>query len=1287
MADTNTPEEQLDIAIKLNAAFERVARTLEKVEKSYETQADAAQRIVDSVNQMNTSKLSGQFESLSDSLDGLLDKVKEFAGTSKEIGDLGMQALSAEEDLNSMADQVSATNKAITSSVTAAAVGMSQYQSVTDEVVKQMDEMSDLTGSTAKKFTSLASKAAIGATALGGLVQGLKNVTALSRSVLGFTTSFIGAVGGIAASIIAIPFKIFTGLVDFAAQASGGMSELLQEIENVRKEFGDLKGPASSAVLETFRTMQNFSQTGLSTFRIFGTYAERLREVREVATAMGPTFGILADEFRANGGAILAYQKGLGIAKEEMKSMAQRAITMGKPLSKLLLDTTKQTLELGKAFGIDQKLIGRDISKATADVAHFGSVTVKEIGRASVYARKLGVELDKIVGIMDSFETFDTAAENAAKLSQSFGVTVDAFKLMEAQSPDEQIEMLRKQFSRANVDASQFNRQQLKLLTTTTGLDAATAKQVFSLKNQGSSLEDIKKKSEAAEKKQLTQAEAMSKLADSIERLVKSGATQSGGFFDQFVKGFFRGIQASKEFRQMIWFIKRDLQIAMFAGVKLGRAFVKAFPGVKDFLGGLRDFFQPGKFRKFFYGITAEFVQFFHELESGKASLPELFKRLQARFFNFFDSSTAQGQKLIGGFKKILMTITDVVSQAVPLIAKNLGKGLEFIGDFISGKKDYGAKKYAEGQLGFIGKLLQPLLKSLKDAYKNEQLRKGIASFTVAVGDLLKKVFASPTFKTVAKGVVVTLATTLFAPAVFQAALGAIGTSLLKKSLGSITSVITGGLGKGAVGKGTSKLLGTAGPIGALAAAGLAVGSGVNKYKDKITSTLDKSSIAISAGATGVVNSLTLGLLPPDLQVNIANAFAKLTDVFFSQMGNYLGKGFAGSIKRRLGATFELVGSVYDFFDQLFTGDQESFEKAAKELGFAFLRMGGTAAEFFAVQFPTLVGKIVVGAMRLLFKVVGKGVTTLGRVIAGTLDSIFGTDLKSRVTEASKKTDKLLDSFQESITSSLDKGSKKFSETNKKFMDSYLRSADDQAKAAKKAAQTVAGAQSDAVAEASKTAERSLSDTLADIKAAKEIKKELSASGTDFKQLIADLKSKFAGVDFKIFEGQQAQSLAATNENIKKVQETVENVSKIFHTIGEVPKNIKEATNAVKSKGFAPAIEAVHEMTKLANQLESALADGNLNKLDVKTKLANVAGKIGLGSKARYTIQNKPVNITLNLEVSMNAEDLERSLIMRTKSVIRNRINWLAENPRDTGGPSIPETPTKNFPNISKTGG
>src|SRR3954464_5927003 len=48
--------------------------------------------------------------------------------------------------------------------------------------------------------------------------------------------SLVDGLVAVAASIIAIPFKMFSGLMDLAASSSG-MNELAQAIENLRKEF------------------------------------------------------------------------------------------------------------------------------------------------------------------------------------------------------------------------------------------------------------------------------------------------------------------------------------------------------------------------------------------------------------------------------------------------------------------------------------------------------------------------------------------------------------------------------------------------------------------------------------------------------------------------------------------------------------------------------------------------------------------------------------------------------------------------------------------------------------------------------------------------------------------------------------------------------------------------------------------------------------------------------------------------------------------------------------------
>ncbi len=642
----------------------------------------------------------------------------------------------------------------------------------TTDSLKKMVKQQFLAGKETKtlgeQFGKTAKQALVLDAAWSGLKQGFTNFIALSRGAIGAFTSIGDAIVSITASIIAIPIKIFTGLIDLAAKNANGMNELALAVERVRKDFGDLKGPGSSAILTTEKSLKGFSDTGLSAWRVFGTLAERLDIIRETALGMGPTFSVLTKEFRDNGGAILAFQKGLGVANEEMKGIGQRAITMGKPMSRVFLEMTKQTLELGKAFDLDQKLIGKDMAKALQDVKHFGQMTVKEIGQAAVYARKLGVELDKIVGTLDAFETFDSAAENASKLSQSFGVTVDAFQMMEAQSPAEQIEMLRKQFKLAGVDSSTFNRQQLKLISSTTGLDEATAKQVFSQKNQGVSLDAIKKKSEGAEKKTLTQAEAMSKLADSIERMVKSGS-MTGSFFDMFIKGILGGIQNTKEFWRIMTNIQQGLQAVYFEGMRLGQAIVKLFPGLKQLMDSIGDFFDPKKFKKLAGGVTDVFIKFMESLGgSGEWSFGTLMDKLKEKFFDFFNMEAPAGKQMVEGFKTVLKTISKIVSGAIKWIADKIGEGIKMLTEFIKDPKKFTDQvKGGAGALGFLGEILMPIADALKHAWK--VLWPAMKELFSVVAHKLWDYLKSDEFINIIKPALPIIAAVLFGPAFTKA--------------------------------------------------------------------------------------------------------------------------------------------------------------------------------------------------------------------------------------------------------------------------------------------------------------------------------------------------------------------------------------------------------------------------------------------------------------------------------------------------------------------------------------
>lgn len=214
---------------------------------------------------------------------------------------------------------------------------------------------------------------------------------------------------------------------------------------------------------------------------------------------------------------------------------------------------------------------------------------------------------------------------------------------------------------------------------------------------------------------------------------------------------------------------------------------------------------------------------------------------------------------------------------------------------------------------------------------------------------------------------------------------------------------------------------------------------------------------------------------------------------------------------------------------------------------------------------------------------------------------------------------------------------------------------------------------------------KSLSETLSDIKVAKEIKNELSGAGAvDIKSILSDVKSKLTNVDFKIISDEQANELSQTSKITDSLMSSISSIQGFFDGMSKIPASVKEATSALKRDAIKPAMEAITNMVALANQLDTALSDGNLNKVDIRAKLTNVANSVGLGAKAQYTITSKPVNITVNLNVALNAEDMEKAIIMRGSSIIRDRVNFATgDNAGRRGSPAIPETYTNNLQKIN----
>ncbi len=527
-----------------------------------------------------------------------------------------------------------------------------------------------------------------------GIVRGFgsafQTITNLATGVGGLVSTFFN----LGTSIVGLPFKLLDNLLGLAQSSSGGSpSPVRLELENIRKEFGDLStatGKVAASSLAQFRKEAgNLGGTGLALRRIYGSgpegLAKAMAENLELMKALGPAVDNFSDILEKNAGPLAAFRRGLGLSAEQQAEFMKSAQSIGKDPMKAMNEFASQAINMGDKFGISAKLITKDMAEMNADVANFGTLGPKAFSQISVYARKLGVEVKALTGLISAFDDFESAAQGAAKLSQAFGMNVDAMKMMQEQDPAARLSMLQKSLKDTGKSFEQMNRSEQKLLASQAGLDESTAKIAFSQRGMSMSYDQVQKEGDKASKKQLTQEQIMTKLAKSIERVLESmQSTQFESFFDAFAKGFTSGIMKSKEFKEAMRAISQALLLVFRGGVQVGKMFVKFFPGIKEMLGGIRSIFSPDEFRKMMEGVKEAFGDFFKDLQKDpKAGVEKFLDRFKKLFKEFF-SSTGPGIKTLAeGGKMFMKALGGIFKAVLPMVLDGLISAIKAITEIL----------------------------------------------------------------------------------------------------------------------------------------------------------------------------------------------------------------------------------------------------------------------------------------------------------------------------------------------------------------------------------------------------------------------------------------------------------------------------------------------------------------------------------------------------------------------------------------------------------------------------
>lgn len=992
--------EQAKASQQMADAIERMARFTSTVERSFVTQADVLSKMSASMQAFASQQTVDNLTKICDALKCISDNIGNIDPS--KLAALGAQAGSTQTIIVQITESVKDLGQNI-NNIDPSSVD--DFSDSTKRAGKQVEkslknEFTDFVDHLKQKFPRAA---AVAAAAVSGLVQGFKNLVAMSQAIFNFFSTLTKSVVKLAAAVISIPLKIFNGLIEMADKSGNQVSALAEAINGMRKEFGDLAGPTNSAISGTAKAMGNLHLAGTSVVRVFGNKAERMKMLTELYAQSGSNLRGFEKEILATNGAAIALQKGLGLTAENMESFAARAKSTGQPITKMLINVTKQADQMGKAFGLDAKIISKEMGKAAQDFKNFGNVSEKQLAIAVTYAEKLGLKLDKITGTMDAFGTFDDAADNVSKLNEAFGTNIDAMEILQAQSPEEKMEILRREMRKAGVEGEKLNAAQRKLIAGAAGMDDQTSIAAFSTKNYGIALKDIKKEGDKAEKKTLTQAEAIDKLAGAMDRILKGGEslTNGKGLLGAFLNGISRGIQMHPTFIAMMMTIKQTIVKVFLGGIAVGKAFVDMFPGVLGMLQSITKIFDPNKVGSLMEKIHSIFVTFFNDLTdpNKKGSVRALMTSLQKAFFSFFDKKSAEGSELLRNFYSFRDAIVKIFSEIAIYAVQELSKLIVMITDWIKDPKMpkiTASTAWMKPLLGIFKEIRDKLIPALVNMFDVlwEKIRpklekaaekalpviigaafapaviKGVLTsvafgLTNFVGGMLKNMFFGSAAKKEAIAGLKAEARSLEKMALSElqhaerlaaTATNQAGKDAAARAMANAERLAQASLqaSEQAAAKSASSLSKVAGlmkgPLGKtlqilgwpliIATGAVDVSKAMTKFSDVLEKKGFEPSIAkIAAGSTGIINALTFGLLPETWQAKISEVLATAVKTMLDLFDKWFGPGFSDTLKKGMLSQLNFLAGIGDLLIAMWNGDSKGVNAAIAKIAKSFFDM------------------------------------------------------------------------------------------------------------------------------------------------------------------------------------------------------------------------------------------------------------------------------------------------------------------------------------------------------------
>lgn len=453
---------------------------------------------------------------------------------------------------------------------------------------------------------------------------------------LKYATKFVSFITSLPITITAAAAEIGNALRNDITVSLGNAVEGTKELFDSSKEAGAGAGAAIRNFAEVSKnSLLEFRDVNSKSVKLFGEgiagVTARMTQLGQRINEMGPFADMFGQSLAKSGKHFEFFEssvRAMGMQANDVSYLAREAAVNGENILTTLGKMKSELSSVAKETGVNQKILSKNFFALQNDITNFGHLSTNQLANVSANLTKMGLEAKDAVAIFSKLDTFESAAQTAAMLSQSFGMNVDAFKLIQEEDPSKIFDTLSDAMMATGRSFDQLNRHEKSLLATTTGLDDAKLKSLMTFRDAGMTYEESmnKMKENTPEAKQLKAYEDMTGSLKEMKVIM-----QDKSFFSAFFKGLRTSIVLGTDIGKKF----------MEVGDKIQETFLGAlnFTKDKDFVESVEKAFAPiiGK-----DGVLSDVMKAFDTKKLQSAILP-FAKKLTGFLGDAFEIEDSRG--------------------------------------------------------------------------------------------------------------------------------------------------------------------------------------------------------------------------------------------------------------------------------------------------------------------------------------------------------------------------------------------------------------------------------------------------------------------------------------------------------------------------------------------------------------------------------------------------------------------------------------------------------------------